>query len=72
MKSLDWRGKVKAGFDIIMILIYLGVGIFITQMDGFLNPYGKYNNIIFGAIIISYALFRIYKLKKDLSEAEDE
>lgn len=55
-----------------MGIVYLAAGTFVIVSAGFLNL-EPYQRILFGAIIILYGLFRIYKaFHKNVSDLEYE
>lgn len=59
-------------FGIAMGIVYLAAGTFVIVSAGFLNL-EPYQRILFGAIIIVYGLFRVYKvMRKTESELEYE
>jgi uncharacterized membrane protein len=66
-----WR-SIRRSFDALMVLIYVCVGVFILWGSEYFNNMSPSMRIFFGILIISYGLFRLYKMIQSFRERQSD
>lgn len=64
--------SVRRGFDALMVLLYLGVGVVIILAEEQFNNLSTSFRILLGGIIILYGLFRIFKIYLQIKTDKEE
>lgn len=65
-----WQ-NIRRGFDAFMVLIYVSAGGFMIVEAEYFGGMTSFVRIGFGSVLLSYGLFRLYKLVMTLKEQKD-
>lgn len=64
--------QVRRGFDALMVLIYLGVGVVIFFAKEEFSNISSYFRISLAGVLILYGLFRIYRIYSQIKLDKEE
>jgi len=71
MLNMSLAQKLNILFGVIMVLIYFTMGFLVLFIDSILPNWNVTYKMLFGIVILIYALYRIYKVYTYFGEAKE-